>query len=130
MFRINCTSTRFYVINTIVCYLNEIGWSNWFDSYIHCYAPFCFWRIFPGVRLRPWDLLHRTPAWGSLTTEHMYLYVKQMFDTYTRYYIQYFMLSSYNILIYAKFILALSDILLNCLKIKYIRFIILCSSAW
>ena len=42
MFRINCTSTCFYVINTIVCYLNEISWNNWFYSCIHCYAP--FWK--------------------------------------------------------------------------------------
>ena len=79
MFRINCTSTCFYVINTIVCYLNEIGWSNWFDSCIHCDAP--FWKNFAwGGEVTPRGPFTQNPAPGRLLNiEHMYLYYKLLF---------------------------------------------------
>lgn len=79
MFRINYTSTCFYVINTIVCYLNEIGWNNWFDSCIHCYAP--FWKKFAwGGEVTPRGPFTHNPAPGrSLDIEHMYLYYKLLF---------------------------------------------------
>ena len=76
MFRINCTSTCFYVINTIVCCLNDIGWNNWFDSCIHCDAPFCFWRIFLGVRLHPGDLYTEPPP-RAITDYRTYVFIRK-----------------------------------------------------